>query len=114
MLEAQLMGRVLAELDTEARGRHSMFFTRKREHIADGKSYVDAETAELERLEREVALLCKKIGRPARSQALELVAQFTRRLESTEKPWTGSQVALAREILSQVKSNISLQADRER
>jgi hypothetical protein len=114
MLEAQLLGRVLAELEAEARGNHSMYFTRKRGHIADGKAYIDAETAEVERLERDVVLLCSKIGGPARSQALELIDEFTRRLESTEKPWTGGQVALAREILSQVKSNNSLQRDRDR
>jgi hypothetical protein len=113
-LESTLLARVLAELEAEARGSHSMFFTRKLKHVADGKAYLDEGTAELERLERDVANLCAKLGGPAHSQALALVAEFTVRLESTEKPWTGGKVALARALLSQVKSNISLQLDRER
>jgi hypothetical protein len=90
-----------------------MYFTRKLKHIADGKAYLDDDTSDLERLERDVAVLCEKLGGPTHSQALALVAEFMARLESTEKPWTGGKVALARALISQVKSNISLEQSRD-
>ena len=112
-LEAQLLSGVLAELDTVANGGASMYFTRKREHIADGRKYQDERTGELESLEREVAVLSEKLGVPTQSQALALVAEFSARLANTENSWAGGKVALARELLARVKHGASLERTRE-
>lgn len=104
------MSALLAELRKEASGVHSVYFTRKRAFIADGKKYRDAETSSIERLEKEIEALRRGLGAVLPGDVLTLSQEFPGRLSDATNPWTGGQVALAREILSRVEPNKPLHA----
>jgi hypothetical protein len=55
--------------------------------------------------EKEITSLRQSLGEPLPGAALAFAKEFSRRLSDTVKPWTGGQVALAREIIAQAEPN---------
>jgi hypothetical protein len=77
-LEQELENRLLAELEIEAEGGRSMFFTRRMPWGCDGRAYRRGPIAGLEDLANTVIALKEKLGEPTSEGAAGIVLQYER------------------------------------
>jgi len=107
-LEAEYIKLAENEFNKVLSNQSSTYFSRKIPYLFDGKFYLNAETAHLEKIESEILALREKLGSPVKSSPVSIVFDYSSKLEGLKDKLTGGKKSLTKEYqkkLSEFKNS---------
>ena len=91
------------ELEVLAKGRSSLYFSRKVRFLFDGKCWRDKDTAYIEKLEKDIYVLRQKLHEPISNSYTNLINQFMQGRE-IRKDWNdGGEKPIVLNMLKQLQ-----------
>ena len=107
-IEEEYRAGLVLEFQKIVAGGLSRYLSRKIPHLFDGRFWRSTESAQLERLEREIQQLRSKLKEPSPGPLVNIVHGFVRDCRETKDKHPGGEVRMAKRCLSELETKCSL------
>jgi hypothetical protein len=101
-LEDEYRKLIIREFERASRHLYSRYLIRKTASFLPGKYWRDSDTAYIERVEKEIIALRKKLHEPLSESPVAVVSEFVSKCEDI-KDWRAEETHFAKQILAKLR-----------